>query len=148
MSEPSWLPRGEPRGEPVRRHRRLLGGSDASTSGTPTRPLPQADADGYVPVARLADLKPGQPYLVYIESDPYVLIQLDGEFLAVDGVCPDRAGPLGEGFVDGCRIYCPWHYWGFNLRTGWAEDPPVKFRVPCYPVRIEDDIVYLGRQPL
>ena len=143
MNDSSRLPRSEP----VRRHRRVLSHRDASLAGQGATSLP-ASRDGYVPVARVAELEPGQPYLVYVEDEPFVLIQLDGEFLAVDGVCPDRAGPLGEGFVEGCRIYCPWHYWGFNLKTGWAEDPEVNFRVPRYPVHIEDEVIYLGRDPL
>ena len=136
-----------PKGEPVRRHRRELDTSDAGSTAA-TDPLPEASVEGFVAVARVAELEPGQPYLVYVNDDPCVLVQLDGEFLAVDGVCPDRAGPLGEGFVEGCLIFCPWHYWGFNLKTGWAEEPKVNFRVPRYPVRIEGDIVYLGREPL
>ena len=127
----------------MRRHRRVLERPDATAAS-----LPEASEDGFAPVARVGEFEPGQPYLVYVGEDPFVLIQLDGEFLAVDGVCPDRAGPLGEGFVEGCRIYCPWHYWGFNLRTGWAEDPPVNFRVLRYPVRVEGEVVYLGREPL
>ena len=51
------------------------------------------------------------------------LANLNGEFSALDSVCPHRGGPLGQGSVEGESVVCPWHAWTFNLKTGVAEMP-------------------------
>jgi nitrite reductase (NADH) small subunit len=68
------------------------------------------------------------------------LANLDGELSALDNWCPHRRGPLGQGWIDGASIVCPWHSWAFNLKTGISE-PPVQERVAVFPVRVEEDDV-------
>lgn len=46
------------------------------------------------------------------------LYNVDGEFYALDGVCPHAGGPLGQGTLNGCVVTCPWHGWQFNVTTG------------------------------
>ncbi|MBT4865448.1 MAG: Rieske 2Fe-2S domain-containing protein, partial [Planctomycetaceae bacterium] len=43
---------------------------------------------------------------------------VDGEFHALDGVCPHAGGPLGEGGLSGNIVTCPWHGWQFDVTTG------------------------------
>jgi len=46
------------------------------------------------------------------------LFNVDGEFFALDGVCPHQGGPLGKGDLQGCIVTCPWHGWQFDVRNG------------------------------
>lgn len=39
-------------------------------------------------------------------------------YFASENTCPHRGGPLGEGDLIGEEIICPWHLWGFDVRTG------------------------------
>lgn len=64
------------------------------------------------------------------------LANVDGELRAVDNVCPHRGAPLGQGWVEGESVVCPWHTWTFNLKTGEAEFPVFE-RVAVIPVRVE-----------
>ncbi len=72
----------------------------------------------------------------------------EGVFSALDNVCPHRQGPLGQGWLEGRAVLCPWHAWAFDLETGVAE-PPEQAQVAVYPVRIEGNAVevYLDGNP-
>ncbi|GAC1419999.1 MAG: hypothetical protein NVSMB62_13450 [Acidobacteriaceae bacterium] len=73
------------------------------------------------------------------------LAKVGGELAALDNWCPHRRGPLGQGWIEGEAVVCPWHSWTFNVRTGQAEYPDHE-RVAVFPVRIagEDVLVNLG----
>jgi nitrite reductase (NADH) small subunit len=66
------------------------------------------------------------------------IANVNGEFCALDNVCPHRGGPLGQGFVAGGKIVCPWHGWEIEVKTGNANGNPA---VTVYDLRIEGDDV-------
>jgi nitrite reductase (NADH) small subunit len=65
------------------------------------------------------------------------LANLNGELCALDNWCPHRRGPLGQGWIEGDAVVCPWHSWAFNPKTGNA-DYPENEKVATFPLRIED----------
>jgi len=67
------------------------------------------------------------------------LANVQGELAAMDNWCPHRRGPLGEGWIEGGRVVCPWHAWGFDAKTG--ECPEEHARVDVFPVKIEGEEV-------
>jgi nitrite reductase (NADH) small subunit len=73
------------------------------------------------------------------------LANIDGRLAALDNVCPHRHGPLGQGWVEGQAVVCPWHSWAFDTTTGEAL-PPDHGHVAVLPVRVEggDVLVELG----
>ena len=64
------------------------------------------------------------------------LANVEGELSAVDNVCPHRQGPLGQGWLEGESVVCPWHSWTFHLKTGVGEFP-AKTKIDVFPVKIE-----------
>jgi len=70
------------------------------------------------------------------------LANVDGELSALDNWCPHRQGPLGQGWLEGEAVVCPWHSWTFNVRTGEA-DYPVQERVAVLPVKVEGEEVFV-----
>ena len=95
----------------------------------------------WVKVCRLAEApQPGDVTEAKAEDIAICLANVDGRLSAVDNICPHRQGPLGQGWIDGKSVVCPWHAWSFNLRTGEAEHP-VHAKVEVFPVRIEEDEV-------
>ncbi|MDE1161875.1 MAG: Rieske (2Fe-2S) protein [Acidobacteriaceae bacterium] len=66
------------------------------------------------------------------------LANINGELRALDNWCPHRRGPLGQGWVEGNSVVCPWHSWKFDTVTGIAE-PPDRARVDVLPVKVEGD---------
>ena len=60
-----------------------------------------------------------------------------GQFGAISGVCNHVGGPLGEGWVHGDYVVCPWHYWKFHRLTGEGEPGFEDDKVPRYAVKEE-----------
>lgn len=71
------------------------------------------------------------------------LANVNGELSAIDNVCPHRQAPLGQGWVEGEAVVCPWHSWTFSVRTGESEYP-VHERVDVFPVRVEGEDVLVN----
>ena len=84
----------------------------------------------------------GQVREVETEGVAYCLANVDGTLSVLDNVCPHRHGPLGQGWLEGEYVVCPWHSWTFNTKTGVAEFPPNE-SVAVFPVRIEGDDVLI-----
>ena len=70
------------------------------------------------------------------------LANVNGELSALDNVCPHRQGPLGQGWIEGEAVICPWHSWAFNAKTGLSEYP-VDEAVAVFPVRVEGEDVFV-----
>jgi nitrite reductase (NADH) small subunit len=64
------------------------------------------------------------------------LANVEGELSALNNVCPHRHGPLGQGWLEGECVVCPWHSWTFHTKTGVA-DYPENERVDVFPLKIE-----------
>ncbi|MBK6798242.1 MAG: hypothetical protein IPG76_16060 [Acidobacteria bacterium] len=52
------------------------------------------------------------------------------------------SAPLCEGFLDAGKVFCPWHCFDFNLKTGESETIP-SMRVQAYELKIDGDDIYL-----
>lgn len=101
--------------------------------------------EGFVAVARVSDLPPGEMKFVAVDRERVVLANVDGTFYALRDVCGHRNAPLSRGKLDGCVIECPLHFAQFDIRTGKFVDGPVSADVPAYEVRVEGDTVYARR---
>ena len=72
------------------------------------------------------------------------IFNLGNRFLAVDGRCPHKGGPLAEGIVTGATVVCPLHAWKINLETGCAAKADVNPAcVATYQTRVESGIVLI-----
>lgn len=67
------------------------------------------------------------------------IANVNGEYCALDNVCPHQGGPLGMGTVEGTKIVCPWHGWQIEAKTGTTHHGIQA--VPVYELRIEGDDV-------
>jgi len=72
----------------------------------------------WIPIAAATDIPPGEAREFVAAGRMIALFHVDGEFHALDGICPHQGGPLGKGAVSGCTITCPWHGWQYDVRTG------------------------------
>jgi nitrite reductase/ring-hydroxylating ferredoxin subunit len=69
------------------------------------------------------------------------IVRQGGVLHAMDGVCPHRGGPLGQGTVMDGALVCPWHGWRFEVGSGRCLNFPGRDQA-CIPVREEGgDIV-------
>ena len=90
----------------------------------------------FVKVASVSDLPPGKVTQIAVGDKMIALCNVDGTFYALDNVCLHRGGPLGEGYLDGDKLECPWHAWTFNVKTGALTFNP-REKVLTYEVKIE-----------
>src|SRR5207245_233649 len=86
------------------------------------RQYPPTRADGYAPVATLADLPPGASRRVYVGSEAVALFNIKGAVHAIANRCSHARASLSEGTIDAarCTVTCPWHEGVFSLETGQA----------------------------
>ena len=80
-------------------------------------------------VAKASDVRPGESKIVVVAGRPIALYNVNGAFFATDNVCLHRGGPVGEGFLEGAVITCPWHGWQYDVKTGQSfMNPAAKLR--------------------
>jgi len=97
----------------------------------------------FVTVATVEEITPGTGRTVEVQGVWIALFNVDGSFYAVDNTCPHAGGPLGEGYLEGHVVECPWHGWQFNVQTGERPENP-NITVACCPVRIEGNQVQVA----
>jgi nitrite reductase (NADH) small subunit len=85
----------------------------------------------------------GQVTELEVKGVAICLANINGDLRALDNWCPHRRGPLGQGWVEGNAVVCPWHSWAFDTVTGIAE-PPERARVDVLPLQIEEDAVMVN----
>jgi NAD(P)H-dependent nitrite reductase small subunit len=96
----------------------------------------------YVPVLSTAELPPGQAVEVTVEGRAVALFNVGGTFYALTNLCPHRGGPLGQGFLEGTEVSCPWHNYTFDVRTG-ENVVSADLKVARYDVKVEDGRVFV-----
>jgi nitrite reductase (NADH) small subunit len=94
-------------------------------------------------VASVEDCPPGCALELVAGDRIVALFHADGQFYALDGVCPHQGGPLGKGALHGCVVTCPWHGWQFDVRTG-QHLTNRSVRHDSFPVKVEAGEVFVG----
>jgi nitrite reductase/ring-hydroxylating ferredoxin subunit len=91
----------------------------------------------FVRAITAADVAPGKGAEVRVGGEVVALFNVGGTFHALAGRCPHRGGPLGQGFVEGSTVSCPWHGFTFDVTTGFNVES-ADLKVPRYEVKVED----------
>jgi 3-phenylpropionate/trans-cinnamate dioxygenase ferredoxin subunit len=68
----------------------------------------------------------------------------DDTFYATAGHCTHERELLCDGLVMGGVIECPKHNGRFDYTTGQAQAAPVLVDLKTYPVKVENNMVYIG----
>jgi len=103
----------------------------------------EGDRVPLVKVAHVNDVIPGTAKVVQAGQTTCALFNLSGTFYATNNKCTHMGGPLGEGKVEGNVVTCPWHGSRFDIRTGEVVGPPARRPVVAYPVKIQDQSVFV-----
>lgn len=101
----------------------------------------------FVRVASPGALLPGTSRAVAVGRYEIALFNVDGEYFALENVCPHQGSPIVDGFVEGRTVTCPWHAWCFDLRTGRLTLGQFA-TIPRFEVRVEQDGIYLSTEPV
>lgn len=100
----------------------------------------------FVKVGSVSRLTAGAVMEVSIGDDRYAICNVDGQIHALDGTCPHRGGPLGQGAINGGSLTCPWHAWEFDCRTGASDYNPAVI-VRTFPVQVSADDILIDIPP-
>lgn len=78
----------------------------------------------------------GRTYAIYRSPDD--------NYYATDGLCTHEKVHLSEGLVMDNIIECPKHDGRFDYTTGQAKGFPVCVNLNTYPVKVEDNRVFIN----
>jgi nitrite reductase/ring-hydroxylating ferredoxin subunit len=111
--------------------------SETSRSESPERA-------GFVAVARLDEIAPGETLRVEVGVTLICLANVGGRIYAVSDDCPHIGGALSDGELTGCTLTCPVHLAQFDVRDGRVLRGPARDDVPTYAVRVEGDQIFVA----
>ena len=78
-----------------------------------------------------------------IAGKSIALYQVEGEIYATDNICTHGNARLCDGFLEGHEIECPLHQGKFDIRNDKAMCAPLTEDVRTYPVKIDDNRVFV-----
>lgn len=87
-------------------------------------------------VLPLDELRQGMHTLLELPQRELLLVNVAGEFYAIENRCSHDDGELGDGEICGTEITCPRHGARFDLKTGAVLSPPAFVDIASYPVRV------------
>jgi len=90
---------------------------------------------------RLDELEEGSMKAVDIGGEQVVVAKVDGECFAFGGLCTHEDAPMVEGTLEGGTVTCPWHFSGFDVKTGAVVGGVADKPLPSYEVRVDGDEV-------
>lgn len=99
---------------------------------------------GFVPLIPLADCPRDRGVCVRRGDHELAVFRIGpgDDVHVIDNTCPHAGGDLSEGYLDAGFVYCPWHHWGFSLRSGVSMHSG-DARVRTYPCEVRDGQVYV-----
>ena len=99
---------------------------------------------GFVKVAQLSDVKPGQMKAFPINGKRVLISNVQGTLFATEDVCTHDGGTLSDGELVDDGIECPRHGGRFSVRTGEVLAMPPMFPIKTFPVKVEGDEVLVA----
>lgn len=88
----------------------------------------------------VAEVAPGQAYLVHLDGQGVAVFNLDGTFYATQADCTHEGGPLDQGEIGGETVTCPLHGSCFNVKTGAVVHGPARQPIQTFRVTVEGQI--------
>ncbi len=106
----------------------------------------------WIDVAAAAEFPPGAARIVCVDDVSVAVVNLDGDYHAVENACTHDGAVLLEteaaarDFIADGEVTCPRHGARFCIRTGAALSPPAYEPAATYPTRVADGMVQVGTE--
>ena len=107
----------------------------------------QSEGSGRYQWFRVGDqdmLEAGAVATVQAGHHAICLSRTDSGYGAIANRCPHQGGPLGEGFLQGGYVVCPWHGWEYDPVTGTPPGGYDDDAVASHEVEVRDDGIWVG----
>jgi len=99
---------------------------------------------GKIIAGKTTDITPGKMIKVSVDGKEIMVVNIDGDYCAMDDSCTHSGASLSEGKLDGYKVICGWHKAEFDCKTGKLVKFPAKIRdLASYNVSIESDNVFV-----
>lgn len=99
---------------------------------------------GKILVGKTSEMPPGKLNKVSVDGKEVLVVNLDGNYFAMDDTCTHSGASLSEGQLDGSTVTCPWHGSTWDCKTGKLEKFPAKINdLKSYKVLVESDNIFL-----
>jgi nitrite reductase (NADH) small subunit len=117
------------------------------TLSSPTPDPRSADsAADFTSVAKVGSIPDGQGITVVLGDRLVAIFNSDGEYFAIDDLCPHMGASLGAGEVYDGIVTCPWHAWRFKVADGtWCDNPRIK--IDSFETRVVGDQIQVRPRP-
>lgn len=77
------------------------------------------------------------------DSKQIAIFKLEDGYYAIDNRCSHEEAHLSEGEIENGKIECPLHGAVFDIKTGKNLALPAVLPVKTYPVKVENDRIYI-----
>jgi len=95
-------------------------------------------------VGKTTEVMPGQMKKVLVDENEVIVINIAGNYYAINDTCSHAGGSLSEGKLDGSTITCDWHGAQFECKNGKLAKFPVQINdLKSYKVVIESDDIFV-----
>ena len=98
----------------------------------------------WIKVAEVGDIEAEEAIVYTHDGKEIAIFFVEDEYFATSNLCTHEVARLSEGYVDGTTIECPLHQGVFCLRSGKALEAPAEQPLATYPVKVEDDGIFIG----
>lgn len=100
----------------------------------------------FVTVAKIGSIPANQGATFTVGDRLVAVFHVDGQYHAIDDLCPHMGASLGAGYVEDGIVLCPWHAWRFRVCDGtWCDNP--KLKVANHEVRVVGDEIQVRLAP-
>jgi len=93
--------------------------------------------------ATVAELAERSVLGVEIGEDQVAIYRLEDGYYATHNICTHQHAFMSDGYVEKGCIECPLHQALFDVRTGEALEGPASEPLPTYPVKVENDEIFV-----
>lgn len=98
-------------------------------------PTDSQESSRFVKAAETSRVAPGNSVAVKFEGYYIGIHNVNGEYYAIDNICPHVGGVLHAGERQDSVIVCPIHQWKFDVKTGKCVWPG-KCELATYPLKV------------
>ncbi len=101
------------------------------------------DDEDWIKVTTARALSPGEMLGTQVGETFVAVYNIDGVFHATSDLCTHAFALLSTGFLDGFVVECPLHAGCFDIRSGKGVGEPCYDSIDVFPVRVQDEGVYV-----